>query len=522
MCHVGAGYLRGVTRVVSFEVADHMVQDIIAALAEQGFRFGASRETTTTVLDTFDGRIHRSGSRLELRDAETSELVLSGEGVVPAHLAVAQRPHVAADLPPGPFRSRIDALAAPRVLLPQLQLSMRRSTGVRCDAAGKTVAVVEVHEAIRIVDHHEVGVMNVIEVHEVAGYERQFRRAVAVLHHLRVTEFDGDTVTHAAAAVGVDLAGFEATSTVSLDPEMAAIDGYRSVLSDLATAVDANWEGAIDQTDVVFLHQLRIAVRRTRTVLGAAKGVLPKAVLGPAKAGFASLASATGPPRDLDVYLAEWERYIEPLGDDAAFALGPVRDLLEARSSAVHVELERTLRSEPATALLDGWRNWLGHPVGDEALPRRAERPLGALLAKRMEQAHTALIDKGRLIRPESSADQVHDLRKDAKKLRYLLECFGDLPADKPRKRYVKRLKALQDNLGEHQDAEVHILLLWGVAEELGDHAAPETIAAIDQLTKRLDHRRLAARAHFARRFADYDSSTARRSFDDVLETLRG
>ena len=510
-------------RVVSFEIAEHSVHDVVVVLTDLGFRFGPSRETTTIVLDTFDGRIHRSGSRLDLHEADTRELALSGDGVVPAHLSVEEQPHIAADLPPGPFRSRIEALATPRALLPQLQLSMRRSTGVRRDAAGKTVAVVQLHEALRIRDRDDLGALSMIEVHEVAGYEKQAARTVTVLHRLGVTEFDGDSVAHAAAAAGVDLAGFVATATVALDPEMAAIDGFRTVLANLTTAIDANWEGATDQPDIVFLHQLRIAIRRTRTVLGEAKSVLPAAALTPAQEGFAWLASATGLPRDLDVYLAEWERYIEPLGADAAFTLSPVRDLLERRWSAAHMELERTLRSERAVELMDGWRNWLSHPLADEAGPRRAERPLGAVLAKRIGRAHTALIDKGRLIRPESPAEQMHDLRKDAKKLRYLLECFGSLAADKPRKRYVKRLKALQNNLGEHQDAEVHLLLLGNVAQELGElDAAPETIAAIGQLTKRLDHRRLAARAHFAKRFAEYDNSSTQRSLDDVLDTLHG
>ena len=58
-------------------------------------------------------------------------------------------------------------------------------------------------------------------------------------------------------------------------------------------------------------------------------------------------------------------------------------------------------------------------------------------------------------------------MRKDAKKLRYLLECFGGLLAGGERKAFVKRLKALQDNLGEHQDAEVHADKLRTVADEL-------------------------------------------------------
>jgi CHAD domain-containing protein len=156
-------------------------------------------------------------------------------------------------------------------------------------------------------------------------------------------------------------------------------------------------------------------------------------------------------------------------------------------------------------------------------LTDRTARPLGPLVRKRIARAHGILIDGGRLIGPDTPAEQVHDLRKDAKKLRYLLECFGSLLDDKPRTKFVKRLKALQDNLGEHQDAEVHVAMMRGIADELhGADAAPATIVAIGQLTERLDQQRIAARAEFAERFADYDTPATQRALDTVLEAITG
>ena len=136
-------------------------------------------------------------------------------------------------------------------------------------------------------------------------------------------------------------------------------------------------------------------------------------------------------------------------------------------------------------------------------------------------RAHGVLIERGRLIGPDTPAEHLHDLRKDAKKLRYLLECFGSLLPDRPRKRYVKRLKALQDNLGEHQDAEVHVSMLRAISRELHDTgSSPDTMVAIGQLTERLDQQRLAARTEFAERFADYDTPATSRALDAVLDGI--
>ena len=105
---------------------------------------------------------------------------------------------------------------------------------------------------------------------------------------------------------------------------------------------------------------------------------------------------------------------------------------------------------------------------------------------------------------PASPGERLHDLRKDTKKLRYLLECFGTLfPADE-RKAFVSQLKDLQDNLGEHQDAEVHLAQLRDLAHDLHERSVVDTDAllAMGRLSDQLERRRTEERSAFAKRFA--------------------
>ena len=125
------------------------------------------------------------------------------------------------------------------------------------------------------------------------------------------------------------------------------------------------------------------------------------------------------------------------------------------------------------------------------------------------------------MIGPETPAEQVHDLRKDAKKLRYLFECFGGLLADAPRKTFVRRLKALQDNLGEHQDAQVHVAELRAISHQLHEQGAQaDTMLAIGQLAERLEQQRVAARAEFTERFEAYDTNETERAFKEAIAGL--
>ena len=116
-------------------------------------------------------------------------------------------------------------------------------------------------------------------------------------------------------------------------------------------------------------------------------------------------------------------------------------------------------------------------------------------------------------------AERLHDLRKDTKKLRYLLECFGGLFKGKPLKAFVSQLKALQDNLGEHQDAEVHLGQLRELAHDLHKRATVDTDAllAMGSLGDHLDRRRQHERDEFAHRFAAYDTAANRNALDALL-----
>jgi CHAD domain-containing protein len=319
---------------------------------------------------------------------------------------------------------------------------------------------------------------------------------------------------------GLVKSGLESGHAVALplDPQLPAVDAYRAVLANLAAAIAANWDGTLERSDSEFLHDLRIAIRRTRTVLGQAKSVLSREVREPAREGFAWIAGLTGPARDLDVYQLEWDQYVGPLEPDTRAALSPVRAEIERLCDDAHTELEQAMRSTQAAELMDRWTTWLDAPLRDSNRGDHADRPVGRLVAKRIERAYGVVIDRGRLIDLDTPVEQVHDLRKDAKKLRYLLECFGSLFPGAPRKQFVRRLKGLQDNLGEQQDAQVHSTMLRGIAQELHQAGATtETIVAIGHLIELLDQKRRPARKGFAEEFDDFDTRTTRHALHSMI-----
>ena len=73
----------------------------------------------------------------------------------------------------------------------------------------------------------------------------------------------------------------------------------------------------------------------------------------------------------------------------------------------------------------------------------------------------------GKAIDDDSPAEDLHELRKVGKELRYLLEFFASLYPPEVVKPFVKTLKGLQDQLGRFQDHEVQANALRELAPEV-------------------------------------------------------
>lgn len=503
----------------SFVVAPRDRQRVMSALTELGCSWGPPAPATRHLLDTFDGRLHKAGLRLSATSTERTNLRLSTARSVEYSHELSGLPQLGADLPEDVLGDRVARAIGVRALLPLVSVSERLTSATMTRPDGGTAATVTLHDDIRIIERARGGRLgSVIQIEAAKGQGKRAKRLIERCVELGLERADVDVLERAAAIDGVDLAGTTALPSVPLDPAMHSLDGFRAVLANLLSTIEANWDGAVAGVDPEYLHVLRVATRRSRSVINQGKAVLPPTILDTVRAGLARIGAVTGAARDLDVYLIEWQRYTAPLGDEVAEALEPVRHVLQTRRAAAYAELAEELMSPELTAFLTTWGSWLRRPVRRGQRGPHAERALAPFVLARIERAQETLLERGRMITPSSPAIQVHELRKDAKKLRYLVECFGSLLPPAPRKRFVQRLKALQDNLGAHQDAEVHVAELRAMSRALHhEGAGVDTMLAVGQLIERLDQQRASARVEFAERFRVYDTKATQRALAAAL-----
>jgi len=493
---------------------------LLADLAAAGFVVGPRARTSSTVLDTFDGRLHDAGLRLEHRiQPGGAILVLRGPGSSVATLRSSGVPRFPADVPAGPFRARLATEMDVRAVLPLATVELTTQRAERRNRDGKVVAAVAVVTDVTVGATAVPGWFAAVE--PLTGYEHQADDAADVVAPHVGDATDGDVVALALDAAGVACGGQHVDPGIPLDPDLPAVEGFRLVLANLAEAIRVNRPGTVADLDAEFLHDLRVAVRRTRSVLRHGRDVLAPDLLAWAEPAMRSLGDLTSPPRDLDVQVLEWDGRVAALGDpDAVRALEPLHRQLVADRAAAHATLSERLDAADVSQLLARWDELLAEPMDPAAGGPRGADPIGAVVADHIRHAQRRLLRQGRAITDESPGELLHDARKDAKKLRYLLECFaGVLPTDE-RKAFVKHLKRLQDLLGEHQDAEVQAVTLHTIADELPTTTPAATYVAIGRLVEQLEVTRQETRDRFAERFAEYDAKPTRAALREVLADL--
>jgi CHAD domain-containing protein len=116
-------------------------------------------------------------------------------------------------------------------------------------------------------------------------------------------------------------------------------------------------------------------------------------------------------------------------------------------------------------------------------VPARA--PIVAVAPDMVERRYKRVRKLGDAIKKDSLPELYHELRIEAKKLRYALEFVGNGIYGKPALEFSARVTAMQDVLGLHQDAYVAIDMLQDVADSSGRRLGPATLMAMGSISER-------------------------------------
>jgi CHAD domain-containing protein len=488
------------------------IKDLIQA--RRNFTEEPAQEVTKRFLDSFDWSVYLAGASVEERLNGGRRRLLWHDlraDSPPCVQTIEQEPGFAWDLPEGPVRKRIEPVLGIRRLLPLLEVRGSVQTLRLLNSDDKTVVrlLLEDNRFLDPVRGREGPLAVRLRLLPVRGYEEYLREIAQMLDQdLGLEPAHTTVLPEALAAAGRRPGDYSSKLDYHLDPDQRADMSAKEILLGLLDTLEANIEGARANLDSEFLHDLRVATRRTRSALTQIRNVFAPELVEDYKKRFAWLQQITGPVRDLDVYLLDFDDYQQSLPAPLQPHLEPLRDFLRGHYGSTHKKMVRALGSAKLKSMLKSWRAFLEAPVPERSAVPNAMRPTKEVADARIWSMYRRVRKAGRAINSGSPAEELHELRKSCKKLRYLLEFFSSLYPKKKVGALVKMLKVLLDNLGKFQDLAVQADHLRAMAQQMReeDHAETDTLLATGVLVGGLFNRQELARIEFSQIFAGFDT----------------
>ncbi|MBV5305013.1 MAG: CHAD domain-containing protein, partial [Chlorobium sp.] len=231
---------------------------------------------------------------------------------------------------------------------------------------------------------------------------------------------------------------------------------------------------------------------------------------------FSELGKRTNELRDQDVYLLRKESYFNYLPPFLQPSLKLFFRNIDASRKPLHKQFCHYLSSSDYQSSLKEWEVF----IKQEALPEveqapNASRPTKEVAVGSIKKSWKKVIRHGRHISRATTDEELHALRIDCKKLRYLLEFFSSIFPPETITPVIRQLKELQENLGDFVDFAVQLRFLH---EQLATMAEEKLLAAsMGGLMTTLFQKQEAARLKFHKTFSSFDHEETSQLFHDLL-----
>jgi CHAD domain-containing protein len=259
-----------------------------------------------------------------------------------------------------------------------------------------------------------------------------------------------------------------------LDPDLDVEEALVLALGHLTEVLLWHAPAAREGASPEGVHQMRVAMRRLRSLLRVFRPACDGASLRGFDAELRALAAVLGPARDWDVWLGGLGAEIaEALPEDPRIAalLRAGREKREAAYAALRPVLDGpALRlvawTAVSLAVTRPWRSEGGEPQADRRAQTLPDFAAGVLDRrwKRLTRAGTEIAAL-----PDA---EFHGLRIEGKRMRYAAELFAPLWSRKRARRFLGRLAAVQDAFGLANDAVVARDLMAALAGKGGSQLA--------------------------------------------------
>jgi triphosphatase len=330
-------------------------------------------------------------------------------------------------------------------------------------------------------------------------------------------------------ASGLNPEGDSEFGPTRIDPSMSLGEVAFAVLRRQFAEMRDHEPGTRLGEDPEELHDMRVPTRRMRAAMKVFEEALPERASW-LREELRWVAHALGDVRDLDVQIERLQAWQEEADEEVSRFLDRVLTITHKRRAKARKNMLEILDSSRYERLLSSFAEMLR--LGPAAELELAQMNGTGQAGEAVTAAAPALIsDRYRKWRKaakrldeSSSPEAFHDVRKKGKRLRYTLEFFSEVYG-KPVQKLVKPLKALQDDLGDHQDAVVAAAYLRELGTTTGQARVPRGVAFTmgvyaERCTR--EAKDLRSVVPGSRPFRTLTKGKKWRQFEKVMESRRG
>ena len=457
---------------------------------------GEAREISDGYFDTDDWRIYRAGYALRIRRAGGKKVEVTMKRLASANgeTGLRSRREISEPLDDadpetlngatGPVGDRVRALTGPEALRPLFEVRTRRSTH-HLMLDGYRVGEIALDEtAIPLDEEVEPARIRRVELEvEPEALDRLEPFVQRLREECRLSPAVASKYESGLFAHGISPPAPPDFGPTALDGSLTTGEFAFRVLRKQFGIFLAHEPGTRIGEDPEELHDMRVATRRMRAAMKIFEDSLPARTRA-FRDSLKWVAGALGEVRDIDVQLGHLESWVSDAAPDDREPLLALRAVLEGQRVKARKAMLRTLDSRRYARLVASFADFLRNGPSRRALAAR--RPIMEAAPDLVRKPYHKVRKLGDPLTEESSGEEFHELRKKGKRLRYALEFLSGIYAE-PIKEFIEPLKALQDVLGDHQDAEVATSHLRELSVARGRRLPPETIFIMGGISHRYE-----------------------------------
>ena len=487
------------------------------------------QQVARTYYDTFDWLLFQAGSALEqeivdgfswlrwfAKDDSQHYFRLQSENV----------PRFPSEFPDGTYQQQLSSITNVRAVLPQIHSSLQRQKFRYLNQEGKTTIrlTLESIAVQRCKNKQEFHALPLrLQIIKVRGYEKAYTKVIQQIEKetaLSAQATQESVFEEALRELEIIPQKYSSKLHFSFTPTTRMGEATQRIFLHLLETIKLNEDGTKKDIDSEFLHDFRVAIRRTRSAITQIKNVYCKEKLERFREDFSWLGQITSTTRDLDVYLLKFRSNQHRLSQRMQSDLAPLVQFLQKEQKDAQAQLVRNLESVRYQQLIKDWEKFLLQETESTEASSNVNLSTKEVADRQIWRVYQRILKEGGKIDDSSPPESLHDLRKTCKKLRYLMEFFQSVYAKEKCKPLIQILKSLQENLGDFQDYEVQSLSLRGFAERMftDQEVTTSTLLAMGALVRELEEQQHQARLEFAQRFANFAQTENQNRFKDLFD----